>query len=109
MEILQPAKLMDDTETDDGDPLLLAQHGEAGSKAWKEEVEVGGLVSVEGEQGQEEEDGREELCSADSACNSLCVNRVNGKEKSCELSNLSKFRNDRLHLKMLQLLKCPKC
>ena len=49
---------MDDTETDDGDPLLLAQHGEAGSKAWKEEVEVGGLVSVEGQQGQEEEDGR---------------------------------------------------
>ena len=33
MEILQPAKLMDDTETDDGDPLLLAQHGKAGSKA----------------------------------------------------------------------------
>jgi len=33
VEILQPAKLMDDTETDDGDPLLLAQHGEAGSKA----------------------------------------------------------------------------
>ena len=96
MEILQPAKLMDDTETDDGDPLLLAQHGEAGSKAWKEEVEVGGLASVEGEQGQEEEDGREELCSADSACHGFCVNRVNGKEKSCELSNLSKFCNDRL-------------
>ena len=71
-------------------------------------MEVRGLVSVEGEQGQEEEDGREQFCSANSACHSLCVNRVNGEEKSCELSNLSKFCNDTLHLKVLQLLKCPK-
>ena len=71
-------------------------------------MEVGGLVSVEGEQGQEEEDGREQFCSADSACHSLCVNRVNGKEKSCELSNLSKFCNDRLDGKVLHLLKYPK-
>ena len=46
---------------------------------------------MEGEQGQEEEDGREQFCSADSACHGLCVNRVNGKEKSCELSNLTSF------------------
>ena len=70
-------------------------------------MEVGGLVSVEGEQGQEEKDGREQFRSADSACHGFCVNRVNGKEKSCELSNLSKFCNDRLDLKVLQLLKCP--
>ena len=54
-------------------------------------MEVGGLVSVEGQQGQEEENGREEFSSADSACHSFCVNWVNGEEKSCELSNLTSF------------------
>ena len=66
MEVLQPAKLMDDAEADDGDPLLLAQHCKTSSKTWKEEVEVGSTfccsppptVLVEGEQSEEEEDGR---------------------------------------------------
>ena len=44
MEILQPAKLVDDAKTDDSDSLLLAEHCKASSKAWEEEVEVGSGV-----------------------------------------------------------------
>ena len=66
MEVLQPAKLMDDAEADDSHPLLLAQHCKASSKTRQEEVEVGSTflcstpltALVVGEQSKEEEDGR---------------------------------------------------
>lgn len=92
MEILQPAKLVDNTEADDSDSLLLAQHCKSSSKTRKNEMEVGLFfpltVLVVGEQSQEEEDGREKLCSANCSGNCFSVNRVDSKEKGGNLGNL---------------------
>jgi len=94
VEILQPAKLVDDAKTDDSDSLLLAEHCKASSKAWEEEVEVGSGVYppptllVVGEQSEEEEDGGEKLCPPNRSGHCFCVNRVDSKEQSCNLGNL---------------------
>ena len=94
MEILQPAKLVDDAKTDDSDSLLLAEHCKASSKAWEEEVEVGSgvyappILLVVGEQSEEEEDGGEKLCPPNRSGHCFCVNRVDSKEQSCNLGNL---------------------
>ena len=82
MEILKPAELMDDAEANDGDSLLLAEHSKPSSESWQEEVKVGSgcTLLVEGEQSEEEEDGREKLCSSNSSGHCFCVDRVDGKE-----------------------------
>ena len=106
MEILQPAKLMDDAETDDGDSLLLAKHCKSGSKTGQEEVEVGlgfcppPTLLVVGEQSEEEEDGREKLSSTNCSSHCLRVNRVDSKEQSCNLGNLKGIHSNEQNLKI---------
>ena len=106
MEILQPAKLMDDAETDDGDSLLLAKHCKSGSKTGQEEVEVGlgfcplPILLVVGEQSKEEEDGREKLSSTNCSGHCLRVNGVDSKEQSCNLGNLKGIRSNEQNIKI---------
>ena len=89
MKGVPPSKLMYDTEPEDSDSLLLAEHGQACSQTRQEETEAGrGGGLQEGEQGEQEEDGGEQLCSANSPGNSLGVDGVDSKEEGGEEGGL---------------------
>ena len=84
-----PSELMYNTEPQDSDSLLLAEHGQACSQAGQEETEAGrGGGLQEGEQREQEEDGGEQFCSANSPGNGLGVDGVDSEEEGGEEGGL---------------------
>ena len=99
LNFLNENEFVDEADAENGDALLLAEHGQGHRRQHQEVVEDpfrkgsslgGGRLSVD-HQGEEEEDRAEEFCSADDPGHSLGVDRVHREEDRRDRSH--RFRN----------------